>query len=305
MAPTAATNALLDRTVLPGEHALEFYARWAVEIEEGSLRRAAASFWWRDNRQDLLRPCVSMEDILDDWDDDVHGERPEEGGPAWLDDNDLLGECTFVYEDPVMILPAEGFFAEPAHELEDQLGQMPDLEDSADDQERGEIPLAQLMGERDVAIYDEVDETELFPELKPSAWQYTTGWKGNYGTCTIRVPEATTLREALRAQPLRARVYAAAAGDDGFGGQSHFEGITVGESVLWDNFVEWENGSGKSAEFELAPPDNMRLWRLAGTAIGRLVGLLRRASERAYAPGGAGAESVKREFEALAGQHGA
>ena len=44
----------------------------------------------------------------------------------------------------------------------------------------------------------------------------------------------------------------------------------------------------------------MRLWRVGGVAIGRLMGLLRRASERVYAPGGTGVESVRREFEALA-----
>ena len=65
-------------------------------------------------------------------------------------------------------------------------------------------------------------------------------------------------------------------------------------------YVEWENGSGKSAEFELTPPDNVRLWRLAGNAIGRFMMLQRRASERVYAPGGMGMESVRREFEALA-----
>ena len=62
----------------------------------------------------------------------------------------------------------------------------------------------------------------------------------------------------------------------------------------------WDNYNGKSTEFVLAPPDNMRLWRLAGTAIGRFMFLLRRSSERVYAPGGIGVDSVRREFETLA-----
>ena len=76
----------------------------------------------------------------------------------------------------------------------------------------------------------------------------------------------------------------------------HFGEITVGD----DGFVEWDNSRHKSAEMEVAPPDNMRLWRIGGKAIGRFVCLLRRASERVYAPGGAGVESVRREFETLA-----
>ena len=60
-----------------------------------------------------------------------------------------------------------------------------------------------------------------------------------------------------------------------------------------------ENSNGKSTEVEVAPPDNMRRG-VGGVAIGRLMGLLRRASERVYAPGGTGVESVRREFEALA-----
>ena len=60
--------------------------------------------------------------------------------------------------------------------------------------------------------------------------------------------------------------------------------------------------NGKSAVFEVAPPDNMQLWRQAGVAIGRLMGIYRRASERVYAPGGVGAEAVRREFEQLARQ---
>ena len=73
-------------------------------------------------------------------------------------------------------------------------------------------------------------------------------------------------------------------------------------SQVGEDAVEWESYNGKSSDFEVAPPDNMRLWRLAGTGIGRLVGLLRRASERVYAPGGTGVDVVRREFEALAGQ---
>ena len=67
-----------------------------------------------------------------------------------------------------------------------------------------------------------------------------------------------------------------------------------------DDDIEWQNSSGKSHEFEVAPPDNMQLWRLAATGIGRWMGLLRRASERVYAPGGVGAEAACREFETLA-----
>ena len=41
------TNALLERVVLPGEHELEIFARWAVEVEFGSMDRNAARWWSR------------------------------------------------------------------------------------------------------------------------------------------------------------------------------------------------------------------------------------------------------------------
>ena len=100
-----------------------------------------------------------------------------------------------------------------------------------------------------------------------------------------------TLRELLCAQPLSADVW-----DDRLA--VHFEGISLG-----DEDVEWDHGNHKSAEMEVAPPDNMRLWRLRGVAIGRWMGLLRRASERVYAPGGTGVEEMmRREFEAFSRQ---
>ena len=292
------TRALLDRTVQPGEHEFEFYARWATEIEKGEMSRNAARFWSQGNRQELLRPCYSMEDILADWDDDEHGEQPEEGDAAWLDDETLSGECEFIYMDPVLVLPADGFFAEP----------LPSPAADEREEELRTIALAELLDEADLAHFDRVSAEKLYPDAAPSTWQCRNGWKGNSGQITVAVAQAVTLRELLRAQPLSASVWVERHEGGGGGTQAsvasatvHFEGITVGE----DGFVEWENSNGKSSDFEVAPPDNMRLWRLAGTAIGRLVCLLRRASERVYAPGGAGVEGVRQEFEALAERTGA
>ena len=46
---------------------------------------------------------------------------------------------------------------------------------------------------------------------------------------------------------------------------------------------------------------NMARWRLIGRMIGPLTFKWRRASERAYAPGGTGFEESRREFAALSG----
>ena len=277
------TALLLDRFVQPGEHQLEFYARWGTEIEKGQMNRGAAWFWSQGSRQELLRAgCSEMTDILEEWDDDEHGTRPEEGDAAWLDDEDLYGECTFIYQDAELILPAEGFFVQPLPEA--AAGEQEEIERS--------IPLADLLTESDVAHYTRVSEAELYPDPAPSCWHYTTGWKGNSGRFTLSVAESTTLRQVLRAQPLYANVWVA----EGYG--VHFEGLGFGD----DCDVEWDNANGKSAEFEVAPPDNMQLWRLAGMAIGRLMVLYRRACERVYAPGGVGVEEVRHEFEKLAGQ---
>ena len=35
--PTPRTLALLERIVRPGDHKLEFYARWGTEIESGEM----------------------------------------------------------------------------------------------------------------------------------------------------------------------------------------------------------------------------------------------------------------------------
>ena len=103
--------------------------------------------------------------------------------------------------------------------------------------------------------------------------------------------DEAALREALQAHPLSAEVYH----DTDDGGNLYLRNLEVGEE-----WVEWENHNGKSAEFLLEPPDDMRTWRIAIFAIGRLMGLLRRASARAYMPGGAGAEAARAEFEVLA-----
>ena len=218
-----------------------------------------------------------------------HGERPQEGSAEWLDEDALCGECTFVYVDPELLLPEVGFF----------VSALPSAVEGEREEERRTVPLKDLMSETDITKFNAVTEATLYPDPAPSTWHCTNGWKGNCGQCTITVAEAATLREVLRAQMLHANVWIEAHGGDA-NQQSlctaHFADVTVGE----DGFIEWENGNCKSTEFEVAPPDNMRLWRLAGTTIGRLMCLLRRASERAYAPGGPGVDSVRREFEALA-----
>ena len=71
--PREQTEALLDRTLIPGEHVLEFFSPWATEVEKGTMSRAAARFWSHSDRQHLLRPCLSMEDILEDWDEEAQG----------------------------------------------------------------------------------------------------------------------------------------------------------------------------------------------------------------------------------------
>uniref|UniRef100_A0A7S2C800 Uncharacterized protein n=1 Tax=Haptolina brevifila TaxID=156173 RepID=A0A7S2C800_9EUKA len=278
------TAVLLERVVQPGVHQLEFYARWSTEIEKGEMSRNAARFWSQGSRQELLRAgCCEMTDILEEWEEDKHGTRPEEGDAAWFDGDELYGECTFIYQDVELILPAEGFFVEPLPEV--AAGERQETERT--------IPLAELLTESDLAQFTRVSEMELYPDPAPSCWHYTTGWKGNCGHFTLSVAEPVTLRQVLRAQPLYANVWVTSEGQD-----AHFEGLSFGD----DCDVEWDNMNGKSAEFEVAPPDNMRLWRLVGRATGRLMGLYRRASERVYAPGGVGAEHVRREFEQLAGQ---
>ena len=222
-----------------------------------------------------------MEDILEeDWDDEVHGDRPEEGSEAWLDEDDLCGECTLIFENPTLEFPV-GFFADEP---------LPSDVDGQREQEQRRIPLAELVGS-DLARFREVAEDDLYHDPAPSTWHHTKGWKGNSGWCTITVMEPVTLRELLSTQPLCGDVWKAK------DGHFHFHGeITCGD----DGFVEWENGSHKQSVMEVEPPDNMRLWRIGGKAIGRFVCLLRRASERVYAPGGAGMESARREFETLA-----
>ena len=161
------------------------------------------------------------------------------------------------------------------------------------------MPLHELMSETDITDFSAVPEDALYPKIAPSKWRCINGWKGNFGTCTITVAEAATLREVLRAQPLRARVWIERhklPRTNDVKCTAYFEDIEVGK----DGFVEWEWGRGKSTEVEVEPPDNMRLWRLAGVAIGRLMCLLRRASERVYAPGGAGVDNLRHEFETLA-----
>lgn len=277
------TNALLEHVVKPGEHKLEFHARWSTEIEMGTFAdRNAARFWSRHDRQNLLRPFgMSMEEALEEWDENEHGERPEEGSPEWLEDDALQGEDgRFVYVNPELLLPEQGFFMDP----------LPAPAAEEHEEERRRIPLAELLPLTDLARFEVVTESQMYPDPAPSAWHYTTGWKGNHGECTVTVERAVALRELLRAWPLHAEVWVGGDGD------YHFADVIVGDG----EYVEWENGSGKSAEFELTPPDNVRLWRLAGNAIGRFMMLQRRASERVYAPGGMGMESVRREFEALA-----
>lgn len=289
---SARTKALLECNVNAGEHVVEFYARWCTEIEKGEMCREAARFWSQNGRQELLRPGYSIQDALEDWDEAEHGERPEEESAAWFDDRELgEGECTFIYLDPVLLLPEDGFFVEA----------LPPTAEGEREEDRRTVPLKELFLEPDIAHFNAVHEEILYPDPAPSTWHCTNCWKGNGGQCTISVPVVTTLREVLRAQPLYANVWVEEHGEgSGWNPQSlctaHFEGITLGE----DDNIEWDNYNGKSTEFVLAPPDNMRLWRLAGTAIGRFMFLLRRSSERVYAPGGIGVDSVRREFETLA-----
>jgi hypothetical protein len=288
------TKALLERKVRPGEHSLEFHARWGTEIETGEMSREAARYWSQDQRQDLLRPgYCSMEDVMDEWDDAEHGERPAKGSEAWLEEDVLCGECTFVYMDPVLLLPAQGFFV---HALAA-------AEEGDREEDRRAVPLNELLSEKDIADFKVVSEAAIYPDPAPSTWCSTNCWKGNHGQCTISVAEEATLREVLRAQPLGANVWVEVHGEgNGWKGTSsstaHFEDINVGE----DGYVEWENLNGKSSELEVTPPDNMRLWRVTGIAIGRFMCMLRRATERVYAPGGPGVETVRREFERLAAE---
>lgn len=282
------TNALLERVVLAGEHELEIFARWAVEVEFGSMDRNAARWWSRHNRRELLTTWgMSLEDLLEDWDEDEHGPRPEEGDTEGFDEEWLTidGEdCRGVFLNPQLILPESGFFAEPLP--------APGAEEQEEDRRR--IPFSELLSLPDIARFKQVTEADLYPDPAPSTWQVKQGWKGNVGRCKITVDKATTLRELLTAQPLGAEVWV----ESGASGSAdyHVSDVLIGE----DDYVEWDYGNGKSTETELAPPDNMRLWRLAGTAIGRFMKLMRRASERVYAPGGVGEEHARLEFERLA-----
>lgn len=256
---------------------LEIYARWGTEIEQGTMSRNAARFWSRDGRAELLRPCWSMEDILEEWDEGEHGEPPQEGTDAWLEEDDLTGECMYIYQAPELLLPESGFFAEP----------LPAPVENQTPEAQRSIELAELLAAPGLTEFTRKPESEIYPDLAPSAWHSTTGWKGNFARWPIKVQEAVSLREVLRARPLHADV-CEVDGD-----------LHVSEISADDEYIEWDNSSGKSHEFEVAPPDNMLLWRLAATGIGRWMGLLRRASERVYVPGGTGAEAVRREFEAL------
>ena len=119
-----------------------------------------------------------------------------------------------------------------------------------------------------------------------------------------KLAEAITLRDLLRAKPISASVCVNGSKEEADGHfdlghcDHHFEDLHVG-----DEQVEWEHGRSKDSDFQITPPDNVRIWRHASFGIGALMCSLRRASERVYAPGGAGVEGLRREFEALqAGQ---
>ena len=115
------------------------------------------------------------------------------------------------------------------------------------------------------------------------------------------VDEAVTLHDLLTTHPLIAEVWTEKYSESETSDTctcSHFRDLHVGEE-----YVEWENCNGKSREFLVAAPDNMRLWRAVGIAAGRLLCLYRRTTDRLYAPGGAGMKAARSEFHALAGNH--
>ena len=250
----ARAKSLLGKIVRPGEHALEFYARWASEVERGEMSHAAARYWAKNGRNELLHPCQSLADSLEEWDEEEHGRLPEEGSPEWEGADDLMGECDFVYQDVAMRFPEEGFFAERMTSEEEQYLELSDLYQTA------------------CVDFELVTESKMYPGLLPSTWECSTGWKGNFGTTTLVVEMAVSLRELLLSNRLTAKVWMERGG-------MHVQGLTVG-----DGEVEWENSNSKSMEFEVKPPDDIRTWRIAGNAIGRIMGLYRRASERVYMP---------------------
>jgi hypothetical protein len=90
------------------------------------MDRNAARWWSRHNRRGLLTTWgMSLEDLLEDWDEDEHGPRPEEGDTEGFDEEWLTidGEdCRGVFLNPQLILPESGFFAEslPAPGAEEQ-----------------------------------------------------------------------------------------------------------------------------------------------------------------------------------------
>ena len=263
---------------------------------------------------------------MEEWDEEAYGEPPDEDSAAWADVDELMGECACVYQDVALLVPDAGFFEEPLPSPPPAAGEREEVRQMPVQR----LPLAQLLAAApECTRFRRVRTGALYPDPPPSEWQFTTCWKGNVGSCEIEVAEALTLRELLRAHPISATLGVNGRGDhlsatarvEGEGldegaaalqlhsaalhtddlhtdDDLHFEELHVG-----DETIEWENGRSKSSDFELTPPDNVRLWRRASFGIGALVCLLRRASERVYAPGGVGVDGLRREFEALqAGQ---
>ena len=233
-----------------------------------------APAWSRRVRR-AVETTLSMEDILEEGTRASTESRP--GGHRRVAvEGDPMGECIYVYQGPNCFCRERTLWSAASPSGESGSGST------------ALIKLAELLAEPGLTEFTRKPESEIYPDPAPSAWHSTTDWKGNFGRWPIKVTEAVSLREVLRARPLHADV-CEVDGD-----------LHVSELDADGEYIEWHNSSGKSHEFEVAPPDNMRLWRLAATGIGRWMGLLRRASERVYVPGGTGAEAVRREFEALA-----
>ena len=212
------TMEVLDRIVQPGEHRIEFYAHGGYRIERGKMSPAAANFWSRHRRYELLRPDNYILDVLEGvaarcegWDEDEHGTPPKKGDAAW--------QGLYVGEHFGIVLS--------------------DVELSLDSDDFA-IRLADLQ-EVDVVDLRQTSGKKFYPELGPLNWECCTEIAHNCDSRTVTIKTAMSLRELLRRGKLVANVYQSDGSLHPFDtiGSLYVKDLSFGgECIYWDDHSE-------------------------------------------------------------------
>jgi hypothetical protein len=229
---------LLSKYILPGEHTLTAYSPVCHYFQTGKLNSAAALFWSKYERSQLLgriqNESLLLKDVIQNgsWDTNVYGPSPELDSPeadlgTTRISSTIPSSSQRIFLRPVLYVPVDGFFEQELNCTSIDTSTTDNTSPSKPD--KVEISLSEVAKYK-LANYMSFNHySYFFPRLRHGEWQRTSQLMGNRGTVAVTVTKRMKFRSFIQEYISGSALWK--------GGQLYATDLIVGT-----NSIEWQMG---------------------------------------------------------------